>query len=124
MEAAAWSSGSGTFGIRVGAPNRALHFDRSWSEIEVEVEGRTHHFALTPGFWKKCPEFRDSGTTVIRDWLTQHYTTDWPTGHPPRVQLQPLGGNRFRLVGPDVEPTGTGVRRVGEVGSTGSDARP
>ncbi len=99
MEASAWSSGSGTFGIRVGFPNRTLHFDRLWTEIEVEIDGQPHRFALTPGFWNKCPEFRDSGSTAIRDWLRRHHTLDWPTGQPPRFQLVPLGEGRFRLVG-------------------------
>lgn len=99
MEASAWSSGGGTFGIRVGIPNRDHHFSRSRAEIEVEVDGQPHRFALTPGFWNKCPEFRDSGGTVIRDWLRRHRTLDWPTAHPPRFQLLPLGGGRFRLVG-------------------------
>ena len=94
MEASAWSSGSGAFGIRVGVPNRDQHFDPSWTEIEVEIDGQPRTFALTPGFWNKCPEFRDSGGTVIRDW---------PTGEPPRFQLLPLGGGRFRLIGSEAD---------------------
>jgi hypothetical protein len=86
------------FGIRVGIANQSRYFDRLWTEIEVEIEGRPHHFVLTPGFWKKCPEFRDSGGTVIRDWLRKYYTLEWPTGEPPRFQLLPIGGGRFRLV--------------------------
>ena len=99
MKASAWSDGRGTFGIRVGIPNRDQHFHRSWTMIEVEIDGRAHTFALTAGFWNRCPEFRDSGATVIRDWLKRHHTLNWPTGEPPRFQLLPLGGNRFRLVG-------------------------
>ena len=99
MEASAWSSGNGTFGIRVGFPNRDRHFDRSWTEIEIEVDGQLHRFALTPGFWNKCPEVRDSGSTAIRDWLRQNRTLNWQTGEPPRFQLVPIGAGRFRLVG-------------------------
>lgn len=98
MEASAWSSSRGTFGIRVGIKNRDRHFKRSWTEIEVEIDGHSYRFSLTPGFWNKCPEFRDSGTAVIREWLQRHHTLKWPTGHPPRFQLFPLGGGRFRLV--------------------------
>jgi hypothetical protein len=99
MQASAWNDGGSTYGIRVGIANRDAHFDRTWTEIEVEVDGQFRRFALTPGFWNKCPEFRDSGGTVIRDWLRQHHTLDWPAREPPRFQLLPLGGNRFRLVG-------------------------
>jgi len=99
MEVSAWSSGSGTFGIRVGNVNRDRYFDRSWTVIDVEIDGQPHRFRLTPGFWRKCPEFRDSGATVIRDWLRRNHTLNWPTGEPPRFQLLPLGGARFRLIG-------------------------
>jgi hypothetical protein len=98
MEASAWSNGGGTYGIRVGFPNRNEFFDESWTEIDVEIDGQFHRFQLREGFWNKCPEFRDSGTTVIRDWLRRHHKLNWPTGRPPRVQLVPLGGNRFRLM--------------------------
>lgn len=99
MEASAWRGGSGTYGIRVGVANRDEHFDRAWTRIEVEIDGHFHEFTLTPGFWHKCPEFRDSGGTIIREWLRRHHTLDWPAGHPPRFQLLALGAARFKLEG-------------------------
>lgn len=98
MRASAWSGGRSTFGIRVGAKNRDEFFDRRWTKIEVEINGKAHTFRLTPGFWHHCPEFRDSGGQVIQNWLRQHHTVDWPKGNPPRVELVPLGGDRFRLL--------------------------
>jgi hypothetical protein len=98
MQASAWNDGASTYGIRVGLPNRDAYFDPTWTEIEVEIDGQSHLFALTPGFWQQCPEFRDRGSPVIREWLRLHYTLDWPSGDPPRFELVPLGGNRFRLV--------------------------
>lgn len=98
MRASAWSNGSGTFGIRVGAPNRRKFFDQTWSSIEVEIEGKVYPFGLTSGFWHRCPEFRDRGTPVIREWLRKHHAVSWPNGRPPAVELLPLGSNRFRLV--------------------------
>ncbi len=98
MEARGWTNGGGTFGIRVGAANRMRHFNRSWTEIEVEIDGRAYPFKITAGFWNRCPEFRDSGT-VVRDWLQKHGALSWPVGHPPRFQLLPMGGIVFRLVG-------------------------
>jgi hypothetical protein len=97
MNASAWNGGASAYGIRVGIPNRDQYFDQSWDEIEVEIEGEVHRFALTAGFWKNCPEFRDRGRSIIRDWLRRHHTIDWARGEPPQVQLTPLGGNRFRL---------------------------
>ena len=40
MQASAWSNGGGVYGIRVGFPNRDKHFDKSWTEIELEIEGQ------------------------------------------------------------------------------------
>lgn len=98
MEVSAWSNGGGTYGIRVGVPNRDRCFSKGWSSIEVEVDGEPRRFQLTEGFWRHCPEFRDSGGRVIRGWLERHHTLNWPSGQPPRFQLLPLGGDRFRLV--------------------------
>lgn len=99
MEASVWSGGNGTYGIRVGVQNRALYFHPSHPQIQVEMDGEFKTFRLTAGFWRKCPEFRDSGSATIREWLLRHRCLDWPTGHPPKVELIPLGGSRFRLVG-------------------------
>jgi hypothetical protein len=81
----------------VGKPNREAYFDRGWTEIEVEIDGQFHWFALTAGFWNGCPEFRDRGSPVIRGWLRQHQALKWKSGHPPRFELVSLGGRRFRL---------------------------
>ena len=97
MDVTTWF-GSNTYGIRVGALNRKLYFDRSWVEIHVELDGQFHQFSLTKGFWHKCPEFRDSGKSVIKEWLQRHKTIKWPRGKPPRMKLISLGDNKFRLV--------------------------
>jgi hypothetical protein len=36
MHASAWSNGRGTYGIRVGFPNRDEFFREFWTDIEVE----------------------------------------------------------------------------------------
>lgn len=97
MEVSAWRNAY-TFGIRVGARNRAAYFDPVWQEIEIELHGDLRRFALTPSFWHLCPEFRDSGTPVIREWLRRHYGLPWQKGRPPRMRLDHISGNRFRLI--------------------------
>jgi hypothetical protein len=99
MKVSAWLGGSGkTFGVRVGYGNRREFFkDTSWEWIEVEIDGKTHRFQLTPGFWNHCPEFRDSGGTVIQDWLRRHYTIPWTKGNPPHFRLGVIAERRFRL---------------------------
>jgi hypothetical protein len=100
MDVSAWfgGRGNGIYGIRVGVPNRARYFQPSWNPIQVEMDGQFHSFNITPGFWKKSPEFRDSGQTKIRDWLRRYRTLDWVKGSPPRMSLIPLGEGKFRLV--------------------------
>jgi hypothetical protein len=98
MQASAWNDGGNTYGIRVGFVNRSTYFDSTWSAVEVEIDQTWHTFALTKGFWNKCPEFRDRGTPVIRNWLSRHYSLIWLRGNPPRFELLSLGENRFRLV--------------------------
>jgi hypothetical protein len=98
MQTSAWRNGGQTYGIRVGAENRNRYFDRAWREIEVDIDGRFYQFRITDGFWNRCPEFRDAGTPVIREWLRQNRTLNWQKGAPPQVELMPLQGNRFRLL--------------------------
>ncbi len=97
MKASGWSNGQGTYGIRVGAANRRTFFDGDWNAVEVEIDDSVFTFGLTQGFWDDCPEIRDRGTPVIRNWLRRHHTLEWPKGYPPALELIPLGGNRFRL---------------------------
>jgi hypothetical protein len=99
MEVSAWLGGSGkTYGVRVGKINRREFFkDTSWEWIDVEIEGKTYRFKLTSRFWTTCPEFRDSGGTIIQNWLRRHYTIPWPNGNPPKFRLEVVGERRFRL---------------------------
>jgi hypothetical protein len=90
--------GAGHFGLRVPLADREEFFDRRWSEIEVDVGGKFHTFAIRPNFWEAAPVIRErEGHTVLRDWLQRKKVTDWKPGAPHQVQLVPLGGNRFRL---------------------------
>lgn len=97
MVVSAWSGGSGTYGIRVGLANRKQWFKREWTAITVEIDGTSHRFELTPSFWKKCPEFRDSGGPIIKEWLRRHGLLHWDKGNPPKLKMDSLGDRRFRL---------------------------
>ena len=98
MIVSVWLGGGRTYGIRVGYDNRQRFFDPVWECIEVEIDGNLHKFQLTPGFWEHCPEFRDSGTTVIQEWLRRNYNIPWEKGNPPKFCLELIGNQRFRLV--------------------------
>lgn len=98
MKVTAWHGGTWTYGIRIGKANRKLYFKPVWESVTIEIGGKEHRFALTPGFWRECPEIRDSGEPVLRRWLESHFSVPWPTGNPPHMQLVPAGDRRFRLV--------------------------
>lgn len=92
MRAICWRGG--TLGIRVGKANAHRFFDRTWSIVEVEMDARSVPFPLSKNFWTTCPEIRGAS---IRSWLRAHGLDTWVHGHPPKVELTPLDGNRFRL---------------------------
>ncbi|AFY48785.1 hypothetical protein Nos7524_2975 [Nostoc sp. PCC 7524] len=103
MQASVWNTGksheiANTYGIRVGIKNRDQFFDQNWQEIKLEIDDKTYTFSLTPGFWRKCPEFRDSREQVIRHWLLQYKTLQWNKGEPPKVELVSLGYGKFHLL--------------------------
>ena len=103
MQVSAWRNGrfsnpKAVYGIRIGARNRDEHFPAGWDSITVEMDGVARPFRLTAGFRRKCPEFRDSSGTHIRDWLARHNSTNWRRGQPPQFELQSVDGNHFRLI--------------------------
>lgn len=99
MDATVWAgTGKRQLGVRVGATNRSRYFSPSWQQIKVEMDGQIRSFNLSPGFWKDCPEFRDGPGAHLKTWLVNHNLLDWPKGRPPRLVLEPLGGNLFRLL--------------------------
>ena len=90
----AWTNGNGAYGIRVGLEYRKAHLKKSWSHVKIQVGKSLLEKDLTDSFWDKCPEFRDA---TIKEWLKKRDLLAWPEGKPHRIELVPLGGNRFRL---------------------------
>ena len=95
MIVSAWHGG--TYGIHVGKENAQKWFSKKWTIMEVEIDGRTFTFDLSPTFWTSCPEFR--GGPIPR-WLEKHGRLGWPKRNPPKFELIVIEGNRFRLIEP------------------------
>ncbi len=93
MKATGWKGG--TYGIRVGKENAMKYFDKTWSSIEVEIDGEFFSFNLSEKFWTTYPEFRGA---VIGKWFNKNGLAPWPYGKTPQVELVPLEQNRFRLL--------------------------
>lgn len=93
----AWHNGKGTYGVRVGAKNRDNFFKPQWREIIVEIEGTSHSLRLTDGFWRDCPELRDSRDKWIEHWFRRCVALPWPAYHPPTFRLVPIAEQTFGL---------------------------
>ena len=95
MEARGWKGG--TYGVSVGKANAAQYFKKTWSRVEIEIDGEFHSFPLRETFWKTCPEFRGG---ALKEWLLRSGLAPWPRGDPPKLILRPLKENRFRISAP------------------------
>lgn len=95
MSVTAWVNKSGVYGIRVGGSNAVKFFDRSWDHIELLLDKTLYRFKINNSFWTTCPEIRGK---EIGQWLLSNNLAPWPKYHPPELDLNPIGENRFKLV--------------------------
>ena len=83
------------YGIRIRERDRKRHFDPDSTEVTVDLDGQEEVAVdLTPSFWRSCIELR---SPRIGAWMLREGLAPWPTGHPPELELEPLGDARFRL---------------------------
>jgi len=106
MIASAWSSGKHrhkgtTYGLKLRAEDRDRYFSRTWTCVEPFLSGQLAPATINiakASFWDHT--CRELISAEIGRWLCAQGKTPWVKGHPPKVELEPLGGNRFsaRLV--------------------------
>jgi hypothetical protein len=93
-------SGAG-YGLKVPIVDRDKYFKRSWSKIILELplsHGDTAEVEVNiskSSFWnKECHELirKDIGI-----WLRDLGLTPWPSRNPPKLKIQIVGENRFRI---------------------------
>lgn len=100
MEVSGWKNGkfgaekSPYLGISVGRSNANRFFSKKWDHVLVEVNGVVAHIKLTSRFWTTCPELRHP---VIGGWIRAKGLAPWNAGHPPKLVLVAVTGNKFRL---------------------------
>ena len=75
-----------SLGLRVLGDGR-LFFRPEWTEVTVELPDREDAVSvpITASFWSESPDLRSPDLE------------EWPSGHPPHFNLEPLGDGRFRL---------------------------
>lgn len=100
MRATGWSNGrplsSGAgYGLRISVSDRDRFFRPDWNHVLLEADGsRQVVVRLSASFWKTCTELRSA---EIGRWLLRRRLAPWQKGAPPSVEIEAIGGNRFRL---------------------------
>lgn len=99
MIVTAWKAGS--FGFKVDIKDRDRYFDRAWRYVLLELEGYSKTVEANvdkASFWNDtCHELicKDIGL-----WLEQNQLAPWRKGYPPKIRMEHLEGNKFRVYKP------------------------
>lgn len=102
----AWNNGKhhasgGGYGLKVPVADRDRHFERGWKTVILELpfaEGvrEVHLNVDKPSFWgSTC---RELISLDIGQWLIAQGYAHWPSGRPPKIEVQALGSGRFRVL--------------------------
>ncbi|GAB4054938.1 hypothetical protein GCM10028775_47400 [Catellatospora paridis] len=95
----AWNQGNhyptgAGYGVKLSVADRERLFDRAWRDVIVELDHGPVVVTLSPSFWATCSELRSAH---IGRWLISAGLAPWRRGSPPRLRLELLSDNRFRL---------------------------
>lgn len=98
MRAVGWHNGSSPdepsgYGLAFSIADRDRHFDRSWPEAIIELDGFGEvTMPLSPSFWRSCSELR---SVDVGRWLLEQGAAPWPASRPPGIAVRPIEGPRF-----------------------------
>jgi len=102
-------NGSG-YGFKVSIADRDAYFQPDWNTILVELEGETEPVEMKINkdtFWSET--CREVISPELGRWLRKQGLSPWPQGNPPRLNLEPISDNRFRIL--KVPKQSGGLRR-------------
>lgn len=90
-------SGAG-YGLKISSDDRERWFKKEWNFIELELEGKPDPITVNiqkKSFWSKsCGELINK---EIGLWFKEKGICPWPKGFPPKLLLEPISDNRFRI---------------------------
>ncbi len=103
MIVTAWNDGKnlktgGGYGLKIAIGDRDKFFDQIWTDVELELPGSDIPIRVNTAkasFWDGCQELIHK---EIGKWLISRNLAPWKSRHPPKFKLEPIKGNRFRLV--------------------------
>ena len=91
------STGAG-YGLKVNANDRDKYFSRKWRSAILELAGESKEIVVNinkPSFWGHvCRELISKDIGI---WLIKNGKAPWTKGKPPKMRMEPIGGNRFKV---------------------------
>ena len=90
-------SGSG-YGFKVDIKDRDIYFNKDWENVYLELEGAEGEVAVNinkKSFW--TPKCRELISKDVGIWLIKNKKAPWPRGHPPKVKMEHISNNRFKV---------------------------
>ena len=103
MIGTAWNNGSPSmsgagYGIKLKPEDRDKYFDRESKYATLRLEGQAadiHVNTDKPSFWNgTCRELINM---KIGRWFISNGIAKWVKGHPPKLQLEPVGEQIFHV---------------------------
>src|SRR5688500_7342304 len=99
MHATGWHNGgpdyeAAGYGLKFTAADRDREFNRDCAEIVLELGDQAATVALSPSFWRSCPELRSAD---IGRWLLDIGAAPWRRSSPPGFVVNHVDGNRFTV---------------------------
>jgi hypothetical protein len=94
-------SGAG-YGLKITPADRDAYFDKRWKSIILELPYRDRWVEIEIKLAKKSfwgSQCRAIVNKEIGRWLLAHQLAPWPKRRPPLIEIEPLGGKRFGVLG-------------------------
>jgi len=91
------STGAG-YGFKVDVNDRDKYFSRNWENVILVLSGESKEIVVNinkPSFWN--PICKELISKDIGIWLIKNRKAPWAKGNPPKIQMEPIGGNRFKV---------------------------
>lgn len=86
-------TGSG-YGINIPLKVRNTIFQKSWNNLELDLDGSIVYVPISNAFWRKCNEVR---SPEVGKWLIKNNANTWIKGKPTKIEMTQVEGNRFKV---------------------------
>jgi hypothetical protein len=94
----AYSSSGAGYGLKITVVDRDRYFHTDWEDVILELEEYPHLVEVNvkkESFWG--PVCRELISKDIGVWMRENGLAPWPKGRPPKLEMQPIGGRRFKI---------------------------